>query len=861
MRHKLDNGLTILLEENHAARVVAFQAWVQVGSGDETDAEAGLAHLHEHMLFKGTQSRGVGIIARDVEAAGGDINASTSHDQTVYHLVMPSRDFEVGAEILADALRRATFDEEELQKEKEVVLEEISRSEDMPGSRLSRHVFDLAYSVHPYRRPILGSAESVERCSRRDVLAFYKKHYRPQRTVLVVAGDFDEMDALGYLRELFEDWSPGLPDGETEEPSPRVPEAEPEGLRVRVLEEDVRECHLAVAWPVPRVGHADIAPLDVLSVILGHGESSRILTSLLRRKHVVNSAGALVYAPRDPGLLMVACQAPRANAPSALSGLLEEIRRLGSEPPGEEELEKAKTIIESDMVYQAQTMQGQASRLGFFECVAGAVELEEIFYRQVRSVTAEDVSRVARTYLTLPRQHLVALVPPGSGLDEGEARRICEQASPATVSEAPPAPRHGGGEIEVLHKKLSSGMTLLVQPDPAVSLVSMRAVAVGGQRYETEANAGINTLASRLLTAGTESRDAEEIARLVDGWAGSLSGESGHNSFGMEAEFLARYFEQGLRLMAECITRSAFPQHELDKERALLLEELNSKEDYPSELVFDLFRRTLWQRHPYRMELRGSRESLEGLDAESVRSYVAAHYQPSEMHLAVVGGVEPEQVVDLAEELFGAESLPPPDAKTAPPRVESEPPLDEPRRAEIQLEREQAHLVIGYPGVRLSDPDRSTLEVLSTILSGQGGRLFVELRDRRSLAYSVGSFSQEGIDPGFFGIYMGCSEKKIDEAISAIGDELSKLRKTPVSDEELTRAKRYLVGSHEIGLQRPGSRAAVLAFDDAYGLGYLDHRGYAERIESVTAAMIRDAAGRYLHPKREVLAIIRPLRK
>jgi zinc protease len=862
VRHKLDNGLTVLLQENHAARVVAFQAWVDAGSGDETAFESGLAHLHEHMLFKGTETRGVGEIARDVEAAGGDVNAWTSHDQTVYHVAMPSRDFQSGIHIVADALRHSTFDPGELKKEQEVVLEEIKRNEDMPTGRLSRHLFELAYAVHPYRRPVLGTAETVRGFSRDDVLAFYRKHYRPQKTTLVLVGDFDEADALEQIRALFADWSPAPP-GEAEPPSARVPEPEPDGLRVRVLHDDVREAHLALAWPVPPIVHDDVAALDVLSVLLGHGESSRLITTLRRRRHVVNDAHGYVYAPKDPGLLAVGAQTPGRTAVDALAGLLEETYRLRTGEVTDEELEKAKTIIESDMVYQSQTVQGQARRLGYFECTAGALEFEERFYRAVRQVDAEDVQRVADTYLRSSRLVATALVPEGSDLDEATARRICEDAERAASGRAPAARKttkagRKNGGAEVLRTTLSSGAVLLVQPDRAVPLVSLRAVHVGGQRFETEENAGINNLAARLLTEGTATKDAERIARRVDGWAGTLSGSSGRNSFGMDGEFLSRHFEAGMSLFSECLLASTFPEAELEKERALLLEEIDAKVDHPAELAFDLFRQTLWHVHPYRMDVRGTKETLGALDAEAVRAYVARHYHPSRMHLAVVGDVDVDRAVELAEAHFGAAALPLPEGGLTVPEVLPEALPDAPRRAQLRLAKEQAHVLLGFPGVRLVDDDRFVLEVLSTVLSGQGGRLFVELRDRRSMAYSVTSFNQEGIDPGFFGVYIGCSPEKVDEAVTAIREELARLCDVIVPDAELSRAKRYLAGAHEIGLQRPGARASVMAFDDAYGLGHLAHRRYAESIEGVDAEAVRAVARRYLDPAREVLAIVGP---
>src|SRR5216684_3662613 len=185
LRHRLPNGLTVLVEENHAAPVAALQVWVRVGSADELPGEAGLAHLHEHMLFKGTARRGPGEIASSIEGCGGEINAWTSFDQTVYHVVVASQFLAQGMDVLADAITSAAFDPEELRREIEVVCEEIKRSLDSPTRKLSKELFATAFTRHPYGRPVIGSEESVRSFTREGILRFYRRWYQPENCVLV----------------------------------------------------------------------------------------------------------------------------------------------------------------------------------------------------------------------------------------------------------------------------------------------------------------------------------------------------------------------------------------------------------------------------------------------------------------------------------------------------------------------------------------------------------------------------------------------------------------------------------------------------------------------------------------------------
>jgi zinc protease len=258
--------------------------------------------------------------------------------------------------------------------------------------------------------------------------------------------------------------------------------------------------------------------------------------------------------------------------------------------------------------------------------------------------------------------------------------------------------------------------------------------------------------------------------------------------------------------------------------------------------------------HPYRLPSLGEHDSMARLDPAALRAYHAAHMDPSQLTLAIVGDVRADEVLALAQEAFGT----PRAGARPPPPIPVEPPLTAPRRAHRPLTRAQSHLVLGFPGMRVDEPQRHALEVLSTLLSGQGGRLFVELRDKRSMAYSVSAFAVEGVDPGYFAVYMGTSPEKLDAALAGIRAELTRVRDEPVPEEELARARQHLIGTHEIGLQRNGARAALMALDAAYGMGMDNFLHYAERVAAVTAEDVRAVARRVIDFERSALAIVGP---
>jgi zinc protease len=395
---------------------------------------------------------------------------------------------------------------------------------------------------------------------------------------------------------------------------------------------------------------------------------------------------------------------------------------------------------------------------------------------------------------------------------------------------------------------------VIVREETAVPLFAMRAAFLGGVRYETMGDNGRTSLLARTLARGTPTRDAEEISRTADDLAGSLSATCGRNSVTVRGDFLSRHFHRAFELFADVLRHPTFPAPELERERALLLQDILTRDDKPSGVAFDLFSRTLFDRHPYRLPVLGDRLAVERLTRESLLEWHQRYMDPSQLVLAVVGDVRASEVVELARQAFGEAT----GKAGAVPRIEPDPPLPAPRRAVQTLPRAQSHLVLGFRGARVSEPWRRALEVICTVLSGQGGRLFVELRDKRSLAYSVSSLAVEGVDPGYFAVYMGTSPEKVDVAVSGIRRELLRLRDERVSDEELLRAKRHLVGTHEIGLQRNGARAALLALDHLYGLGTEPFYRYAEEVLAVTPSEVQEIARKVIDFDREALAIVGP---
>jgi zinc protease len=858
---RLPNGLEVVLESNHVAPVVAFQAWVKVGSADEPPELAGISHLTEHMVFKGTQRRGVGHIAQEVERAGGEINAWTSYDETAYHLVLAKNFFDTGLDILADTLQHAAFDPDEMERERKVVVEEIKQGRDDPDRMAAQGLFETAFDQHPYGRPIIGTSDSVVRLTRDQLLEFFRRHYVASNIILVVVGDIETGAARRAIEAAFGPMAAGRP------LPPRTAQPSQQAARVRVVSRPVKEGQVLLGFRAPGVEHDDIPALDLLAVVLGQGESSRLHLEVVRKRRLATSASAYTFAGRNPGLFVAAASLPPGRLAPVTQALLAEARRLTRAPISEEELAKSRTILESERVFDKETVQGYARKLGFLSAIAGDLSFEERYFERLARLRPGDLRSVAERYLATSALSLYAQIPgpegsaanghaPGSSprtvATRARLEAMVERSARDSARSRPPPVVSGAGEVT--HHKLRCGTRVLVLRDPSVPVVAVRATWVGGLRYEDERSGGISGLIAALLTRGTERHDAESLMREVEGMAGSLSGYAGRNSLGLQAEFLTRHLEPGLDLVTDCLQNATFPEREIENERRLILEDIRAQEDNLTHVVFRAFHSALWTKHPYRLDPLGTSASMAGLTRRRLMAFFRQHYQPSSLTLAVVGDVDPTAVIHrLSASLPGGASRP-----VRPPPPPAEPPVVAPRETVRFLPRQQAHLVLGFPGATVSSPDRMSLELLAQVLSGQGGRLFVEIREKRALAYRVSAFSMEGIDPGYFAVYVSTSPEHVEEVLRSIRVELRKVAEEGIAPEELERAQRYLIGTHAIGLQRRSAIAAALAFHEAYGQGWQAYRQYDNQISAVGVAEIRRAAQNYLHPTREVVAILKP---
>ncbi|MBU1693829.1 MAG: insulinase family protein [Verrucomicrobia bacterium] len=829
-RFVMDNGMVGLVKEDHSAPVVAIHIWVGSGSIHEQEwLGAGLSHFVEHMIFKGTPTRSPGDISREISDAGGDLNAYTGFDRTVFHVKLPSQNWTKGLDVLADAVMNASFPEKEWAREREVILREFAMHRDNPNREIGRLLWETAFRAHPYRVPVIGYEDVFKSSTRDDLVSFFRKHYTPDNMIVAVVGDIRADEVRTRLQETFAGFArrPRAPVVLPTEPLQMSPRGERQTGPYEVT-------RLRLAWPTVPLNHPDAPALDVLAAITGNGRSSRLTAELVEKRALAFDVSAWSFTPLEAGLFGIGATCDPAREEDLLKALEEEIAGWAERPFPAEELAKARRQVLVGELASLEDIAGQASGYASGEFYAADPRFGERYLEQVERVDEAALQDVARRYLAPERRTLVVLAPQTTGVTD----RVIEPAAP-------------GAEARKL--ELSNGIPLIVREDHRLPFVYICAALRGGLLSEEAANNGITPLMAELLTRGTESKSAEQIAQTVETMGGSLSSFSGWNSFGLQARGLSEDAETFLALVAECLLRPVFDPGEVEKQRSLQLAAIRQQAEQPTYKAQVSLQELLFPGHPYRLPSLGTAASVEKIRREDLVAHLEKQRVAGNLAVAVFGDIKAEEARRLVEAAFGAVpagEAPPVPATAATPEL--------PARVQAREPRQQAILLVGFPGVDVRDPRSDSLAVVREMLSGLSSDLGLEVRDRRGLAYFVGAFEREGLQPGFFSLYAGAREDSVEQVQQLMEAQVERLGREGPRPDEFRRAVEQLVAGHQMSLQDNSGLAQMCALNELYGLGYRHAFTAEERWRALTEDQVREAAASLLTPERQAVSIVLP---
>ncbi len=853
----LANGLTVLLRRDDTAPVVAIVTFVKAGYFDESDDVVGIAHVLEHMFFKGTTARPVGAIPKETKAAGGYLNAGTIYDHTSYYTVLPAASFARGLDIQRDAYADSVIDAQELAKELEVIIQEAKRKADNPQAVASETLFELLHDVHRMRRWRIGREPGLRRLTRDDLVRFYRNFYRPRRTILSIVGAIDLDDAqrevertYGVLADV-----PVLPNPGPLEP----PRAE---FRYRELEGDITQTQLSFGWRTPGTLHPDTPLLELAGTMLGSGRGSRLYRAVRERK-LATSVSAYDYTPTELGVFVIHAEGPPEHTVDAARNVWAQLADVRANGFTSDELNRARQLLEARFVRRLETMEGQANFLAEWEAL-GDWQMGERELTRLMTATADEVSDAVRRHLTEESAGVIVYRPRGAeaiATDAPAMRALLNDAGATPLAPVPaPSPvvpaevgraRFEREEGRVRVYRTTSDVPILVMRRPGAPILQLGVHVAGGATEEPASRAGLTSLLTRTSVKGTRTRSAAQIAEDGELLGGSVSGGTGAESFSWAISVPVRHADAALELLADVVQHPTFEQAALETERALAIADLEMLRDDMYRYPLRLLKSAAFAGHPYGVPASGTEESLASIGAGDVREWHRARVLEGSSVIAIVGNVEPDEIAAIAAARFG-ELRWREEASLADPRWPAEPTITAESR-----DKAQTALALAFPSPARGDNARIAAELLAGVASGLGGRFFDQLRDRQSLAYTVSAFTAEWRNAGMFISYIATGPEKEEVARAGLLAEFAKLREAPVTSAELAQAKEYAIGTHAIRSQSGGALLGEMIDAWLFGRGLSEIDEHDARIRRVTASEMQEVANRYFAEAALVQSVIR----
>ena len=863
----MDNGVTVLLEETHHLPLVSFQAYVRVGSiYEENHLGSGISHFVEHTIDGGTERRNHAQIDEIVETIGNLSNAYTTKDHTQYYITTSTVSIEPALDVLSDYLTHPIFPPIEVEIQRGVIQNELNSDLDDPIQLLHDLLYETAFRTHPVRFPVGGSSTLLRGLTRENLVEFYQQHYVANNLILVAAGDFNSQEMIDRIAHFFGNF-PDQPSSTFELPDEPSQSAPRRAERIM----DVELGYLAMGYHTVEINHRDGPTLDIISTLMGSGESSRLVKILKDQRQISHTMQVWSETPHyGAGYFGVDLEAELKTLETAETSVLEQIERLKSEQVTESELRRAKTIDTSEYLFALGAIEERSTILGIDELTTGDCNYHQKHLRKLQAVTSEDVQRVARTYfrnenlttvvirphsgkpsiVNAGLQNTISATTSDSHTENTELKTIAPtqniEAS-KTCKNRKPTPRK---------QVLSNGLRLLTKSVCSAPVVSIQALFSGGTRFETEATNGTFCLMSNLLLKGTRNRTSDDIFASIEAMGGNISVYSGEQTFGIGLNLLKGDLEYGLKLLADILLNPGLEEEELQKLKTEAIVNIRAESDDWYALGKQQFLETMFQIHPNRLRSCGSISSLTGLAATDIWNCFRRYCTPNNMVLAVYGDLQPHAVRTITQRCF--EAFQPTNLKF--PRVPIEPPLNNVRRIERHKELAQAIIFQGFVGVPLQHSDREIVEVLSSLLFGvgyPGGRMYKRLR-HKELVYYIHGDPYFGLDQGYIAICASTMPENIESVLEQIDDEILSVQQIGISNSELARGKQMCITAYLTSTQTASSQASTDALDELHGLGFDYSQRYISKIESVTIDAVQHAATKYLTCAKRVISIVRP---
>jgi zinc protease len=857
----LGNGLQVYESLDRSTPNVTVQVWYGVGSKDDPNGRSGFAHLFEHMMFKATRDLPAESFDRLTEDVGGMNNASTFDDFTNYYEVVPTEHLE--RLIWAEAERMGTLviDEPNFKSERDVVKEELrQRVLATPYGRLfALYVPQATYTTHPYHRPGIGSIEELDAATLDDVRAFHEEYYRPDNAALIVVGNFDPAQLNAWIDKYL------APLKDPAQPMKRVTAVEPARKAPGVYNgygPNVPLPAVAITWLGPQASDPDAPALKVLDAILSGGKSSRLYDKLVYETQIAAEIYSNADLPAQPGNFMVgAVMASGHSIDEGEKALLAQIDALRKAPPSAAELAEAKNELIAGKLRERETIDGRGFALGYALRINGDAAKANSELSDLQGVTAADVERVAKKYLD-PQTRMTIRYRPESERPKGEPAQP-EPTPPKQVATytgpvfalLPEGERQNPPAIGIpvepvlpkpAEKTLANGLRVIVAHSSALPLVTADLTIKTGGWADPKGLSGVAGMTADMLTEGTRTRSARQIARQTEALGANLDSGASLETSSVTLNVMTDKLGRAMPIMADVARNPAFAADELERQRAQSLDGLRVAYQQPGQVASYAAAPVVFAGTPFGHVPAGTPGSIARLKPADLSALHGAWYRPDNAILVMTGDITPEQGFALAEKAFGDWAKP---GQALPPQPVIRP---QPKARAIALDLPgtgQAAVTVAKAAIPRNDPDYYPGLVANTVLGGgYSARLNEEIRVKRGLSYGASSAISANRTTGSFRAVAQTKNESAPQVLDLMVEQMGAMAKGPPTAEELKARKSTLVGSYGRRMETTNGLAGILGNLALYGVPLDEMTRYTTKVEAVTPAQVQAFAAKVFDP-------------
>jgi zinc protease len=842
VRKRLNNGIEVAIQPSKRSDLVSIYICVRTGSMDEEEGEFGAAHFLEHMLFKEAPGIEVGELSSRIESMGGDINAYTTFDHTTLHATVLSQHANEALSLLSRAMFFCEISDAEVELEREVIIEELQRSLDDPGAQIGRRIYEISYPNQPLSRPIIGTEESIRALTSQKLKKFHELHYAGNNAILIVCGN---VDANKYLQEVENNFAK-VPAGKRNMRR-RPIETFPNELQVSVLRGGFQMPQLEVFFRAPDVDAADAAALNLSAYCIGNSENSPFITNLRDELGVVTQVSAGFQLASYAGLYSFSCVPVIERLDECMTAVFENIHALkhGSFPD-QQALLAAKTSYQVDRLHEVESVDGKARTLLASVLTDYDIEFENVFLRRTLQTELADVKAALLRWVDFTRFGVVLQIPDEIVLTDEELHKLV-LAKLITATKPDEAQKADGLSIDppkprIYSKPLRENIRLVGRTVAEAELLDIVICKEGGLRFDPKDQIGLHHAVGSLVGFASNKRTASEVIQFIEDCGAVIEGFSGKDSFGLRMQCRRSDADKMLDLLFELMFQAEIPLDRFESYARNVKQTIESESDNPSVVASRKMQELIFLDHPYRNALYGDLNMINKLTHEQVDKFARETYLTGKWTIAAVSSLPEAELASLVETRI---------SKWKPKSASKSSPLKPtPSKAKIEnisLQRKQVHVIFARPGTSWQSADRVPLDIIGSYIGGSGGELFMEIRERQGLVYSIGPSVNHGVDAGMFAIHFACQPEKADKAKKLVLESLHRMAMGEIEDEEIERARNYVLGAHESDLQRGESQAMSLALMTVYELGPTELDAYKAKVQDTTVDDIRRCAAKYLH--------------